>query len=300
MFCWLWPTTLLPFVRCVQHLAQAGPWYSLVNPAAEKVKEEPLVLAKGKATESLGQVFYSSGVVFCAVPFRTEPKSHRQVGESSSKLFPVTATYQGISNSCFYSCICWIKSILFKITALTFEPFRQTASGSTLFFCWKGRKKNHWHVINRTRQNLKSEWHSLLNNELQILCSKLLYHSNGMGGFREDSNLFCLSPDLVCRQMLVRIVPLTTYLYRAYKILDQNGKPEQVGVRPQTHCVKSELTLKNPTFPFNCPVLSPERPRLPRHRQSHAGQAVCVEGAYGAARCASCRLLLRGLTLSDG
>lgn len=180
-----------------------------------------------------------------------QSQSHRRVGERSSKLFPVTATYQGISNSYFYSCICWIKSILFKITALTFEPFRQTASGSTLFFCWKRRKKNRWHVINRTRQNLKSEWHSLLNNELQILCSKLLYHSNGMGGFREDSNLFCLSTDLLYRRMLMRVVALMTYLYRAYKILDQNGKPEQIGVSlcssetPNTSCEIGANTEKS-------------------------------------------------------
>jgi len=57
----------------------------------------------GKATENLGQVFYSSGVAFCAVPSRTEPKSYRQVDESGSKLFTVTATCQGSSSSYFYS-----------------------------------------------------------------------------------------------------------------------------------------------------------------------------------------------------
>ena len=133
MSCWLWPTALSPFVHCVQCLAKVRLWYSLASPSPEKAKEEPLVLAIGKATEILGQFFCCSGVAFCAVPFRTEPKSYRQAGESSSKLFPVTATCQGISNSYFYSRISWVKSIPFKITALTFEPFRQTASGSTLF-----------------------------------------------------------------------------------------------------------------------------------------------------------------------
>lgn len=152
MSCWLWPIALSPFVDCVQCLAKERLWYFPVSPSPEKVKEEPLVLAVGKATEILGQgFFYSCGVVFCAVPFRTEPKSYRQASESSSKLIPVTATCQGISNSYFCSRISWVKSIPFKITALTFELFRQTASGSTLFFCWKRRKKNRWHVINGTR-----------------------------------------------------------------------------------------------------------------------------------------------------
>lgn len=42
------------------------------------------------------------------------------------------------------------------------------------FFCWKKRKKDPWHVINRAILILKSEWHPLLNNELQIFCYKSL------------------------------------------------------------------------------------------------------------------------------
>lgn len=126
----------------------------------------------GKSHGDFRPVFYSPGVAFCTVPFRTEPSSHRQEGESISKLLPVTSTCQGTTNSYFHSHIGWVKSIPFKITALTFEPFRQTASGSTLFFCWKKRKKDPWHVINRARLISKSEWHPLLNNELQIFCYK--------------------------------------------------------------------------------------------------------------------------------
>lgn len=128
----------------------------------------------GKSHGDFRPVFYSPGVAFYTVAFRTEPSSHRQEGESISKLLPDTSTCQGTTNSYFHSHISWVKSIPFKITALTFEPFRQTASGSTLFFCWKKRKKDPWHVINRARLISKSEWHPLLNNELQIFCYKSL------------------------------------------------------------------------------------------------------------------------------
>lgn len=39
----------------------------------------------------------------------------------------------------------------------------------------------------------------------------------------------CLRTDLVHIQMLMRLVLLKTNLYRANRIMDQNGKMEQVG-----------------------------------------------------------------------
>lgn len=51
-----------------------------------------------------------------------------------------------------------------------------------------------------------------------------------MGGFRKESNLFCLGTDLAYRQMVTRVVSLKMYLCRADKILNHNDKTEWVGV----------------------------------------------------------------------
>lgn len=50
-----------------------------------------------------------------------------------------------------------------------------------------------------------------------------------MRGFRGDGDLFCLSNDLVHIQVVMRIILLKTNLYRANRIMDQNGEMEQVG-----------------------------------------------------------------------
>lgn len=50
-----------------------------------------------------------------------------------------------------------------------------------------------------------------------------------MGGFRGDGDLFCLSTDLVHIEMLMRVVLVKTNLYRANRIMDQNGKMEHIG-----------------------------------------------------------------------
>jgi len=74
--------------------------------------------------------------------------------------------------------------------------------------------------------------------------------------------MFCLSTDLVCRQMLMRIVPLKTYSTeqtKSWAKMVKRSRQERAyaAVRRETHHVKSEQTLENCIFLFACIVMSP-------------------------------------------